>query len=75
MLILAGARGIEPRSKVLETFILTVVLCPCVKACAATSFCLSAKASAYGYAFPYSDASNRFAPWVASLAKRMNIIS
>ena len=25
---LAGARGIEPRSKVLETFILTVVLCP-----------------------------------------------
>ena len=27
-LLLAGARGIEPRSKVLETFILTVVLCP-----------------------------------------------
>lgn len=26
--ILAGARGIEPRSKVLETFILAVVLCP-----------------------------------------------
>ncbi len=26
--VLAGARGIEPRSKVLETFILTVVLCP-----------------------------------------------
>ena len=26
----AGARGIEPRSKVLETFILTVVLCPFV---------------------------------------------
>lgn len=25
---LAGARGIEPRSKVLETFILAVVLCP-----------------------------------------------
>ena len=25
---MAGARGIEPRSKVLETFILTVVLCP-----------------------------------------------
>lgn len=25
---LAGALGIEPRSKVLETFILTVVLCP-----------------------------------------------
>lgn len=29
-LLLAGARGIEPRSKVLETFILTVVLCPYV---------------------------------------------
>ena len=27
-IFLAGARGIEPRSKVLETFILTVVLCP-----------------------------------------------
>ena len=27
-LCLAGARGIEPRSKVLETFILTAVLCP-----------------------------------------------
>jgi site-specific DNA recombinase len=26
--LVAGARGIEPRSKVLETFILTVVLCP-----------------------------------------------
>ena len=26
--ILAGARGIEPRSRVLETLILTVVLCP-----------------------------------------------
>jgi hypothetical protein len=26
--VMAGARGIEPRSKVLETFILTVVLCP-----------------------------------------------
>jgi hypothetical protein len=25
---MAGARGIEPRSKVLETFILAVVLCP-----------------------------------------------
>ena len=25
---LAGARGIEPRSKVLETFILTVIRCP-----------------------------------------------
>jgi hypothetical protein len=25
---MAGARGIEPRSKVLETLILTVVLCP-----------------------------------------------
>lgn len=25
---LAGARGIEPRSKVLETFILAVILCP-----------------------------------------------
>ena len=29
VIFLAGARGIEPRSKVLETFILTVVLCPC----------------------------------------------
>ncbi len=28
LIFLAGARGIEPRSKVLETFILTVVLCP-----------------------------------------------
>lgn len=28
MFFMAGARGIEPRSKVLETFILTVVLCP-----------------------------------------------
>lgn len=26
--IVAGVRGIEPRSKVLETFILTAVLCP-----------------------------------------------
>ncbi len=25
---MAGARGIEPRSRVLETHILTVVLCP-----------------------------------------------
>jgi hypothetical protein len=25
---LAGARGIEPRSQVLETHVLTVVLCP-----------------------------------------------
>ena len=25
---MAGVLGIEPRSKVLETFILTVVLCP-----------------------------------------------
>ena len=25
---MAGARGIEPRSRVLETLILTVVLCP-----------------------------------------------
>ncbi len=27
---MAGARGIEPRSRVLETLILTVVLCPFV---------------------------------------------
>ena len=27
-LCLAGARGIEPRSQVLETYVLTVVLCP-----------------------------------------------
>lgn len=27
-MVLAGALGIEPRSKVLETFILAVVLCP-----------------------------------------------
>ena len=26
--VLAGARGIEPRSQVLETRVLTVVLCP-----------------------------------------------
>ena len=26
--VVAGARGIEPRSKVLETFVLAVVLCP-----------------------------------------------
>ena len=25
---MAGARGIEPRSQVLETYVLTVVLCP-----------------------------------------------
>ena len=28
LLHLAGARGIEPRSQVLETHVLTVVLCP-----------------------------------------------
>ena len=27
-IFLAGARGIEPRSQVLETHVLTVVLCP-----------------------------------------------
>lgn len=59
-------RGIEPRSRVWKTRILTAVLHPHVEAYATSRFAaLAAKASIYSYASPFEIAFSRFAPWIA----------
>jgi hypothetical protein len=54
--------------------VITTSLRALVGAYADTSFCLAAKASAYGYAPPLKIPFSRFAPWIGILVNRIYLL-